>query len=499
MALADTRISNRPVRNRAGTARNMSSERDEATTNKLILILYTISVIWPIKFQIGPIYMTVSRMMLLMLLIPMLARLFSGRFGGIKPPDYLIILYGMWVFVAMSVNHGPLNVAEFSVINFVEVVGAYLIGRIFIRTIEDFEFFIRCMLYAVLFSLPFAMLETQTGKSLILETLRAANPAPGVLLMPADVDYEARLGLLRAQFTLVHPIAYGLLCASLAALAVTVHARLSGSKVFWGSVVSAAAFCSVSSAALLAVLLQFGMLAFEQVTRFIKKRWQILAFLFGVTYVIVEIVASHSPIAILVSKFALNASTAHNRLLIFEYGSAEVFRHPIFGIGTNDWVRAPWMVPSVDNHWLLRFMRYGMPGGAAIMGTVIGCMIIVSRAPTYASDALQAAQRGWLICMVAFFVALGTVAINVEVNSYYMTLVAGGLWIADRARLEDPDQDEEPNPRDRNSKRRRALSRRSKTSATDPSPTLLAERQPKKPRRGLPKRELRRRPMRKRP
>jgi len=496
MALADSRISNRPVRNRAGTARNMSSERDEATTNKLILILYTISVIWPIKFQIGPIYMTVSRMMLLMLLIPMLARLFSGRFGGIKLPDYLIIFYGMWVFVAMSVNHGPLNIIESSTINFVEVIGAYLIGRIFIRTMEDFEFFIRCMLYAVLFSLPFAMMETQTGKSLILETLRASNPAPDIFLLPADVDYEARLGLLRAQFTLVHPIAYGVFCASLTALAVTVHTRRSGSKIFWGSVVSAAAFCSVSSAALLAVLLQFAMLGFERFTRFVRSRWQILAVVFGAAYLFVEIVASHSPIAILVSKFALNASTANNRLLIFEYGSAEVFRHPIFGIGNNDWVRATWMVASIDNHWLLRFMRYGVLGGGAIMGAVIGCMIIVARSPAYVSDALKAAQRGWLICMIAFFVALGTVAINVEVNSYYMTLVAGGLWIADRARLENHGQAEELNPRDRRRKHRRELPKR---GGIPPETTPLAERQPKQGRRELsPKRELRRRPKRKR-
>lgn len=411
----------------------MVSETFEKSANGLVLFIYTLTVVWPIKFQIGPVYTTFSRILIICLLIPMLLRLMSGRYGGIKPPDYLIMLHCVWAYIALSVNHGLLNVSEFSIMYFVEMTGAYLIGRIFIRSVDDLAAFVKYLLIFILFSLPFSVIETQTGKSIINEFLRDVNPAPEIFRLPGDVDYEPRFGLLRAQFTLVHPIMYGVFCASLMAFALTLHTKGKGvfSKIFWGSIVWITTVTSVSSAAVLSALLQLGFLLIERFTRFIKGRWRLLGFASVGLYIFLEIFASHSPIAVFVSKFAFNPSTANNRILIFQYGSAEVMRHPIFGIGNNDWVRAPWMLRSVDNHWLLKFMRYGIPGGGLLLVVVIYSLTVAGRAKTAGNEALALAQRGYMICMIGWCIALGTVAINVEVNSYFMTLMAGGIWLAD--------------------------------------------------------------------
>ena len=41
----------------------------------------------------------------------------------------------------------------------------------------------------------------------------------------------------------------------------------------------------------------------------------------------------------------------------------EVGRHPVFGIGLNDWTRPWWRakMASFDNFWLLQAMRFGLP------------------------------------------------------------------------------------------------------------------------------------------
>ena len=51
----------------------------------------------------------------------------------------------------------------------------------------------------------------------------------------------------------------------------------------------------------------------------------------------------------MIDNLAFDAKTGWGRTEIFQYGAAEVLRHPIFGIGLNDWVRPWWRKPSVDN------------------------------------------------------------------------------------------------------------------------------------------------------
>jgi len=335
------------------------------------------------------------------------------------------------------------------------------------------------LLITILFSIPFVLLEMRTGQPIILETLRAANPIPNIITLPENVNYIKRMGLERSQFTLAHPIFYGVFCASLMALALTVHTRAkgTGSKVFWGL-----AFASLSSAALLSAMLQLMILGFERMTRFIKTRWKLLAFVFVVIYVALDISSDRSPIVIFVSIFSFSGATAWNRVLIWEFGSAEVWRHPFFGIGNNDWVRPSWMVPSIDNHWLLQTMRYGLPGGILLMGAVLWCLIKIGTARVKDNFDLVMAQRGYMAAMVGWCISLGTVAINVEINSYFMTLLASGIWMIDAAQREN-----EGDTRARGAKRvSRAGREPRESSRQEPRSARKEKRRPLPPRRRDP-------------
>ena len=419
-----------------------------AATNGMMLLLYAVSITWPIKFQLGPLFITFSRIMLIALLVPMALRILSGRYGGIKSADIFVVLFGLWAFVSMAVNHGVGNVVESSGMFFVETAGAYMFGRVFMRSAQDFYVFVRFMIISVLISLPFATVELFTGEPFLLDILKSVNPLPGIFVFPDSVDYEPRLGLHRVQYTLVHPILFGMMCASLVALCFVVMTRGDGfgKKAFWGSVVIYATFTGLSSAGWMSGLMQIAFLIYERFTRWFAFRWKAIFWGFVAFYVFVSIFASHAPLVVLATKFTLSPHTAWFRVVIWEFGSAEVLRHPIFGIGMNDWVRPHWMPPSVDNHWLLMAMRFGFPGIILLGLAVMIPIFAVGRAKIREYNDLKACQIGYMCCMISWLVSLCTVAISVEILSLFMTVLAGGYWIADQARAE---AGEVPDPRAR--------------------------------------------------
>ena len=163
----------------------------------------------------------------------------------------------------------------------------------------------------------------------------------------------------RVQGSFEHPILFGLFCA----LAVTnfwylfrdnlaKRLSLTGLAIFM-------TLMSMSSAPLLSVITQLGMIVWEKIS---KANWKLLGVLSVIGYVVIDLLSNRTPVQVLISYATLNPATAANRLHIWTWGTQNVAANPIFGIGLNDWFRAPWMVSgSVDNFWLLTAMRYGLP------------------------------------------------------------------------------------------------------------------------------------------
>lgn len=423
--------------------------------NGLLLALYAISVTWPIKFQLGPLYITFSRIMLLALLVPMILRILSGRYGGIKPPDILVMVFGLWAYVCMGVNHGFISSIESSGMFFVETVGAYYFGRVFLRSLQDFYVFVRYMIISLLISVPFGTVEMFTGEPLMLDLLRQVNPLPGIFVFAPTIDYEPRLGLHRVQYTLQHPIFYGIMCASFVAVCFKVMTRGESlsKQIFWGAVVIYTTFMGLSSAGWLSALMQIGFVVYERFTRWFKPRWKIIALGFLTFYILLSLASTKDPITYLATKFTLNSHTAWIRIHIYDYGWDNVVANPIFGLGMNDWLRPHWLLASVDSLWLLTAMRFGLPGAIFLSLTILIPIFAVGRAKTKQGSDLNAFQIGYMCCMISWIVSLATVTISVEVFSLFMTVAAGGYWIADQARAEAGDN---LDPRDRRKRGTRA-------------------------------------------
>ena len=111
-----------------------------------------------------------------------------------------------------------------------------------------------------------------------------------------------------------------------------------------------------------------------------------------------------------------------------QYGTAEVGRHPLFGIGFGDWIRAPWMSDSMDNFWLLTAVRYGLPAliflAAAIITLAIRQFRISGRDPE-----LNRHRMAWVAIIVGFAVSGVTVHFWNSVFVYFFFLIGTGAWM----------------------------------------------------------------------
>lgn len=400
----------------AGTTTNIyqqaipSARSSEQAQHPVIVILFVIATAQPFFFYLGPVLLTPHRAVLLVLFIPALIRWISGGAGGRFLPDYLMIGYTIWKMLSLAINDGTEHMFVYGGSQVLEVTGAYFVGRAYIRSRACFMLMVKAYLTIAMIVLPFMMLESVLGRPILLEIYRKL---PGLRVFNS-VNYEYRLGLRRAQGSFNHPIMSGVFASTSVSLAL-IALKASGAglqkRVRMTMVSLGATFFSLSSGAFVSAGVQLGLFAWDTVLRNFKDRWRWFFTAGGVSYVGIALVADHSPIITIASKLAFSGATAWNRVQIWVYGSAEVMRHPILGMGHfSDWVRAPWMPLSIDNHWLLYTMRYGIPGIVMLLGAFFSMMYLISRRDYGPDLGLKAISRAATFSMAGVIVALSTVA-----------------------------------------------------------------------------------------
>ena len=182
-------------------------------------------------------------------------------------------------------------------------------------------------------------------------------------------------------------------------------------------------FLSLSSAALLAAGMQFAIILWGRLT---ANAWRNLVVLFAVSYVAVDLASNRTPVTILISNLTLNPASAWTRIRIWEYGIAEVWRHPLFGIGLNDWQRGWGLSSSVDNFWLLTTMRAGIPAFLLLVTGLVANLVRILRADLPPDPARY--RTGYVIAAVSTFMTLCTVHMWGSVSVFLMFYFGAGLW-----------------------------------------------------------------------
>jgi O-antigen ligase len=160
------------------------------------------------------------------------------------------------------------------------------------------------------------------------------------------------------------------------------------------------------------------------------QRWWLLIILTTTAYIVVDLLSNRTPITILINYVTFDPNTAWTRVLIWDFGFAEVLRHPIMGIGLNDWERPHWLTGSVDNFWLLTGMRYGFPGlGLLILALGLGMLSIVRTKNLPSSIACY--RTGYMVALISLYFSLGTVHAWGNSSAFTMTFIGLGLWLTD--------------------------------------------------------------------
>lgn len=409
-----------------GKAKGYKTISSSRTNLSFLVGLYLIALLIPISINIAGLNITPLRLFLMPVIIYLGWGLLAGKYGKLLPVDILFFFHFFWMVVALGVNTPDKAISQVGSVG-VEFLGAYLVGRTLVRTADDFKILCRFIVLLVSLTVPFAMFESFTGQALLIDLFRKM---PGVNAVPYAIS-EARLGFTRAQVVFNHPIHYGLFCSvamSLAFVALKDH-TLPAKRYMTSFAVMVGGFFSLSSGALLAILLQLFLISWAVLFDKVHRRWWLLLGLACAAYVVIDILSNRSPVIAVLSRLAFSEHNLYIRTFIFDFGMDNVWNNPIFGLGLNDWTRPHWLPSSIDNFWLVMAVRYGIPGFLFLgAGYVYGLFKIMAR--DFDTDrSLLNFRRAWVFTFIGLSFTLATVHVWTSIYSFVFFMFGAGMWL----------------------------------------------------------------------
>ncbi|OOY18645.1 hypothetical protein BMI86_19855 [Thioclava sp. DLFJ5-1] len=395
----------------------------------LPVLIMLLSILIPVSFNLGSLALTGLRLVMLVMVVPLLIGLFTRKYGRILWVDWLFLGHFLALTLALAVNNPDRVIQQAGSVG-IEFLGGYLMGRAFIRSREDFIALAKALIWSFVLLLPFTLYETKTGTPLI-PTLIAKLPG---ITSVRPVYPDPRFGLERVQAVFDHPIHFGLYASCAFPLAFVAFQNLRSR--FWRVVMSGFIVFSgglaLSSGALLALLLQIGLIGWSLTFRKIEWRWWLLVGLFALAYVTIDLLSNRSPIKVFMSYATFSSHTAYWRAIIFDWGMRNVWANPIFGLGLKDWVRPSWMYSgSMDNFWLVMAVRYGIPGFLLVaVGYALGLSQVMRR--DFSRDfRLLVCRRAWVFTFVGMSFTLCTVHVWGAMYAFVFFMFGAGMWMID--------------------------------------------------------------------
>ena len=409
----------------SGLPRTEASPRPRGLPKLAIALVVGLMLPTELSAQLGPLRISAYRAVLIAAFFPCLVRLVSGRAGRWLASDVLVAAFAAWGVASLAVNDGVGEALESGGILVVETLGAYLVGRIALRSREDYLAMARALFAGLCVVLAVNLPEMLTGTRLVHQAFGALpGGAPGIVVEP-------RFGLARAFGPFDHPILNGVFCST--ALSICWDLRPAsregfGRRALRGAVVGLAALTSLSSGAILALAMQGGLLAYRRLMRAVRARWMLLAGAASLLYAALSAISERSGLKALMWYLTFDRATASYRLLIWEHGGTNVGNHPWFGIGHGDWERPEWMSPSVDSFWLLTTMTYGLPAITFLAAAILASLRRAGSVRDPDPDGVRLRQS-WIIAWVALAFAGFTVHYWNNVFVLIGFLLGAGAWM----------------------------------------------------------------------
>ncbi len=417
----------RPDSIRPQREQRQAEQPSQAGWRRWLVIAFLAGLVIPWVIMLGPVRLSVYRIVLMASILPCLGLWLSGGAGRIRLADIAVLTYCLWGAVCLAENHGIGTAFNSGGILFLETAGSYMLGRSLIRDADDFRKMVLLLFWIIIFLLPFGLIELLTATEPLLQIFGLVLPTTDPMTM------EPRWGLERVQGPFDHPILFGVTCGSALALTQMVLGYRRPLPWRWlrTGLVGATAFLSLSSGPFTAMAAQTALLGWNWALGSIKARWKILWAMALGMYASISALSNQSVYAFYLTHAPLfDTFSAYYRLLIWQYGSATVLNHPVFGIGLNEYERPAWMTASVDMFWLIHGIMFGLPG-IILMGLAFAGSVAAVGLKRGLDDRTYAYRAGYLISMASFFIAGWAVHFWGATYVLFLFLLGSGMWIAD--------------------------------------------------------------------
>ena len=391
------------------------------------VFVYLFSIILPIGFELGSFHLSVTRLLLIVVIVPLGVNLLRGCYGKLLATDLLFALHIAWVSVALIINNTPEVLQSFGSMG-LEFMGGYMVGRAYIRDQKSFVALCKLIGALIMFCLPVAVFEALSGIPVFIQIL---DQLPWVS-PPTDLAIQRRFGIERVQVSFEHPIHWGLFNSLAAALCFvglkTTYNRWLRTLLLGGAVLGS--LLSVSSGAILSIILQIGIIGWACIFHNLHRKWLLLFILFLAAYVSVDLASNRTPLQVFMTYATFSAHSAYWRSTVFDWGLVNIQMHPVFGLGVKDWLRPVWMhTPSIDNFWLLITMRFGIPAFCFLITGYTWALWRISRRSFDQHPDINCHRHAWVICMVGLSFALTTVHIWGAIYSLTFFFFGAGMWL----------------------------------------------------------------------
>ncbi len=400
------------------------------TPNPVILLI--IAFLCPTEFSlyIAGLRIPPHRLALILLFPLAVWRLASQKNLKIRSFDVAFILFNIWTVGIFTYHHGDHDGLIYGGSLAIDGLGAYLVARTWVRDLDSFHATLRTLGVAIGVAALIALPETLFGHIFTHDALKALT---GYVHPTAE---ETRMHLTRAYGTFDHPIHYGTFCAALLSL-FWYAAKSANDRRRRAMMLTGATVLGLSSAPILCLALQGGMLAWEKLTRgTVNRTGMTLAVLAGL-YVGAACVMTRSPIDFIATGMTLDPWTGYYRLQIWEHGLENVYASPWTGIGLNDWVRPWWMASStIDAFWLVIGLREGAPAFLLIaLAIILNTRAVVKRGLRNKDIAVRRLSRGWIMSLIALCLVGVTVHFWNVLYAFFFFFMGLSGWIADPAKV----------------------------------------------------------------
>lgn len=372
----------------------------------IFFLLLLLLVPSEVSISIGSVLLPIYRMGLL-ILAPFAAwRYLVGDKPKSRFADAGILVSSIWVGISLAQHYDLLLIIEPTGLWWVEAVIPYLAARAWLTHPRKVTATLRLIAWIVcplgIVGLAGSILHVDPVDSFILP-----------LLGRSQTQYGHRLGMQRVSLMFLHPIHWGVFAAVAFTATLTLFRGTFNRFLRCGTCLCAIV-SSLSSGALAALTVQIGLIGWNRLMSAYRHRWLLLLGLLIVVYFLVDLISTRDPMRVAFTYLTFSSHTAYWRMIIWDYGSAEVLRHPVFGIGFEEWQRPSYMYSgSMDNFWLVIAVRHGIPAFfgfclIAVVPVIKGFRKLARYGPSPTTEAYLFALTGLVIsaCTVHYWLAL---------------------------------------------------------------------------------------------